>query len=70
MSASEGHIHGRPDNKDEHLDDVLGRGAGDGDLYPQGQIQAMSVDDLHRHQQLVDKLLKGNSNVTKPADAN
>lgn len=27
------HVHGRPDNQDENLDDILGRGKGDGDAY-------------------------------------
>lgn len=25
------HVHGRPDNEQEHLDDILGRGPGDPD---------------------------------------
>lgn len=27
------HVHGFPDNQSEHLDDLLGRGKGDGDIY-------------------------------------
>lgn len=27
------HVHGRPDNQEENLDDILGRGKGDPDMH-------------------------------------
>ncbi len=38
------HTHGAPDNEAEHLDDILGRGAGDPDVH--GYVQH-TVDNPH-----------------------
>lgn len=36
------HVHGRPDNEEEHLDEILGRGKGD----PDHHQNPMEPDDI------------------------